>query len=154
MQRKILFLIIGLMVFLAARPAVARLRVNLNLNLPVLLPPAIEVHPGIQVVQDLDEEIFRARGFYWVRRNNRWYRSRDHRGHWESVRYRRVPRRMKSFKPGQYRRYRHDQRKRSNDRSRHVRARERKEERRERKERKKDRHDRRKRGRGKHKGRH
>lgn len=45
-------------------------------------PPLIVVSPGIQVVQEYDEEVFFIDGYYWVERDGRWYHSRDHHGKW------------------------------------------------------------------------
>lgn len=45
-------------------------------------PPLIIVSPGVQVVQDYDDEVFFIDGYYWVERDGRWYHSRDHHGKW------------------------------------------------------------------------
>ena len=45
-------------------------------------PPLIIVSPGVQVVQDYDDEVFFIDGYYWVERDGGWYHSRDHHGKW------------------------------------------------------------------------
>ena len=48
-------------------------------------PPLIIVSPGVQVVQDYDDEVFFIDGYYWVERDGGWYHSRDHHGNWVFV---------------------------------------------------------------------
>ncbi len=83
--------------------AQASASVNFQLGLPVVLPPMVVVQPGVQVVPDQDEEVFFHNGWYWVRRDDGWYRSRSHRHGWMFVRGDRVPRRLVALPPGQYR---------------------------------------------------
>ena len=78
-------------------------------DLPERLPPLVTVRPGIRVVRDFDEEIFYARGYYWVRRDGHWFRARDHRRNWTYVEPGRVPRELVQSPPGQYRRWRGDE---------------------------------------------
>jgi hypothetical protein len=54
-------------------------------------PPVVEVDPGVQVVEDQEEEVFVVDGWYWTRRGDHWYRARDHRGNWVHVEPREVP---------------------------------------------------------------
>ena len=56
--------------------AEAAVDVQVNIGLPVA-PPLVVVQPGVQVVEDWDEEVFFVRGFYWVRRGDLWYRARS-----------------------------------------------------------------------------
>jgi hypothetical protein len=88
-------------------PAVARAQasVSFQLNLPVVLPQLVVVSPGVQVVPDVDEEVFLVDGYYWVRRDGGWYRSRSHRHGWVFVPARRVPARIAGFPPGKYKRW-------------------------------------------------
>jgi hypothetical protein len=85
-------------------PAVARAQasVTLQLNLPVVLPALVVVSPGVQVVPDVDEEVFFVDGYYWVRRGGGWYRSRSHRSGWVLVPARGVPGRIAGVPPGKY----------------------------------------------------
>lgn len=75
-------------------------------TLPERLPPLVVVRPGVRVVQDFDDEIFFVGGYYWLRRDNHWFRTRDHRGRWEYVPPGRAPGDLARFQPGQYRRWR------------------------------------------------
>jgi hypothetical protein len=71
------------LVFLAlAIPATTLGQAQLEIQLTFLpcSPPLVEVQPGVRVVRDLDEEIFFANGRYWVRRDDRWYSTRNPRG--------------------------------------------------------------------------
>lgn len=70
-------------------------------------PTLVVVQPGIQVVEDHDEEVFFVNGHYWRRHGGHWYRAADHRGGWVYVEPRGVPGTIVRFAPGQYRRYKH-----------------------------------------------
>ena len=85
--------------------ASAEVSVDLRLDLPVVLPQLVVVSPGVQVVSDLDHEVFLLDGFYWVRHGGGWYRSRSHRGGWVLVPARGVPARLVKIPPGKYRRF-------------------------------------------------
>lgn len=69
-------------------------------------PPVVVVQPGVQVVEDRDEEIFLVDGAYWVRHGGRWFRAHDHRGGWVVVDGRGVPAALVQMPPGRYRHYR------------------------------------------------
>jgi len=94
---------------LSAAPSFAQgvFQATVTLALPPVLPPMVVVQPGVQVVQDLDEEIFFVDGWYWVRRGPYWYRAKDHRRAWIYANPRVVPPALAHTPPGQYRRYRH-----------------------------------------------
>lgn len=68
-------------------------------------PPLVVVQPGVQVVEDFDDEVYFVDGVYWVRRGPRWYRSRDHRGGWAVVDGPGVPPTLVRLPPGRYRHY-------------------------------------------------
>jgi hypothetical protein len=85
--------------------AQAQASVTFQLNLPVVLPPLVVVTPGVRVVPDVDEEVFFVDGYYWVRRDRSWYRSRSHRHGWVLVGARGVPSRISGFAPGKYKRW-------------------------------------------------
>jgi hypothetical protein len=91
--------------FLVPHPASAQVSVTLRLDLPVVLPRLVVVEPGIQVVPDVNEEVFFVDGFYWVRRDDHWYRSRDHRSGWVVIEPRGVPPRLVKVPPGHYRKW-------------------------------------------------
>jgi hypothetical protein len=76
-----------------------------QLDLPIFLPQLVVVTPGVQVVPDVDHEVFFTDGFYWTRHGNGWYRSRSHRGGWVLVPARHVPTKIGRLPPGKYKRW-------------------------------------------------
>jgi len=86
--------------------ASAQASVEFRVELPVVLPRLVVISPGVQVVPEVDEEVFFSDGYYWVRRDNGWYRSRSHRSGWVLVGPRYVPARLVQLPPGKYRRWR------------------------------------------------
>ena len=96
--------ILPLVVLLALGAPAARAQVSLHieLGLPVA-PPLVVVSPGIQVVEGFGEEVFFARGWYWCRRPDGWYRSRSPRARFDWVEGRRVPPGLVRMPPGRYR---------------------------------------------------
>lgn len=70
-------------------------------------PPLVVVQPGVQVVEDHDDEVFFVDNWYWIRRDNHWYRARDHRGGWVHVDGSGVPAPLVKVPHGHYRRYKH-----------------------------------------------
>lgn len=93
---------------LAPTPARAQVAVDVRIGFPTP-PPLVVVRPGIQVVPDYEEEIFFTRGWYWLRRDERWYRTRDHRGGWVVVPRRVVPVALVREPPGHYKHWRKEQ---------------------------------------------
>ena len=93
---------------LSPAPAPAQVGVQINVNIPVN-PPLVVVQPGIQVVEDWDEEVFFTAGFYWVRRDAYWYRAPSPRATWVYVEPSRVPPGLVKIPPGHYKHYRKDQ---------------------------------------------
>jgi hypothetical protein len=92
-----------------ALPGLARAQasasIQLNLGLPVVMPQMVVVSPGIQVVPDVEEEVFYTRGYYWCRHDDGWYRTRDvHRG-WYYMDSHRVPPGLSRMPPGKYRKW-------------------------------------------------
>lgn len=85
--------------------AQASASVELRLDLPVVLPQLVVVSPGVEVVSDLEHEVFLVDGFYWVRHDRGWYRSRNHRGGWILVPARGVPAKLVKIPPGKYKRF-------------------------------------------------
>lgn len=92
-----------------ALPAFAQ--VEISIQLPSITfsapPPLVVVQPGVQVVEDNDEEIYFVENYYYVRRGPRWYRTRDHRGGWAVVDGPGIPPTLVSMPAGKYRRYKH-----------------------------------------------
>lgn len=94
---------------IVALPAFAQ--VEISIQLPTITfnapPPLVVVEPGVQVVEDQDEEVFFVSEYYWVRRGPRWYRTKDHRGGWVVVDGPGVPPSLVRVPAGKYRRYKH-----------------------------------------------
>jgi hypothetical protein len=71
-------------------------------------PPLVMVEPGIQVVEDCDEEVFFAHGYYWYASDDgTWFRSRSHRGGWVVASPQVVPVRLARIERGHWRHYHH-----------------------------------------------
>jgi hypothetical protein len=88
-----------------------QVQVRVSVPVPVVrfevAPQRVEVQPGVQVVEDYDEEVFFVDGRYWMRApDGRWCRARDHRGGWVYVEPRVVPARLVRMPPGHYKHYR------------------------------------------------
>ncbi|HEY8208597.1 MAG TPA: hypothetical protein VIG99_13995 [Myxococcaceae bacterium] len=67
---------------LLSLPAFAQVEVKISWP---QAPPLVLVEPGIQIVPDYPDEVFFVDSWYWVRRENRWFRARDYRGGWAYV---------------------------------------------------------------------
>ncbi len=93
---------------LSPAPAPAQVGVQIHVNIPVT-PPLVVVQPGIQVVENWDEEVFFTGGFYWVRRDGYWYRAPSPRATWVYVEPHRVPPGLTRMPPGHYKHYRKEQ---------------------------------------------
>jgi hypothetical protein len=90
----------------AATPCpAAEVQAGLRLVLPDL-PRLVVIQPGVQVVQDFDDEVFLHGGVYWARRSDRWYRSHDRRAQFVVVETRLVPEPLRRLPAGRYRHYR------------------------------------------------
>jgi hypothetical protein len=92
--------------WLTPTPALAGPVVSVQVNLPLIrfeqAPPLVVVQEGVQVVPDYGEEVFFVDGWYWCRRHDYWYRTRDHRGGWVVVERRYVPVTLVRIPPGRY----------------------------------------------------
>lgn len=96
--------------------AAAQASVDIHFDIPAVLPRLVVVSPGVQVVPECHEEVFFHDGWYWVRRDEYWYRSRSHRGGWVMVPVRQVPPRLVSFPPGHYRNWKAEKEERKAER--------------------------------------
>ena len=89
----------------------AMAQVSIDVSMPSIhfevRPPLVVVEPGVQVVEDCDDEVYYVNEYYYVRKGPNWFRTRDHRGHWVRVEERYVPVRVVRAPPGKYRRYHH-----------------------------------------------
>src|SRR5260370_24137612 len=114
-MRKLLLPAVGLLTLAMTTPALGEVQVRIQMGFPTVLPPLVEVQPGVRVVQDFDEEVFFIDGYYWVQRDGNRYRARDHRGFWRYVRPDRLPPALVGYEPGRYRRWQHDEHRGSPD---------------------------------------
>jgi hypothetical protein len=100
----------NLLFLLALAPALATAQVQVQagasftLDLPIVIPQLVVVQPGIQVVPDVEYEVFRANGFYWTRHEGGWYRSSSPRSGWVFM-PRGVPPGLSRMPPGKYKRW-------------------------------------------------
>lgn len=100
--------------FAAPAPARAQVAVDIRVGFPAP-PPLVVISPGVQVVPDYDEEVFYTGGWYWLRRDGGWYRTRNYRGGWVMVPPRAVPASIVRIPPGHYKHWRKDQEKREKE---------------------------------------
>src|SRR5512147_920149 len=92
-------------------PGAAQISVGAGIGIDISFPappPLVVVAPGIQVVPEYEEEVYFVNNWYWVRRDDSWYRTRDYRGHWAPVRTVYVPGHLHRIQPGRYRHYYRD----------------------------------------------
>jgi hypothetical protein len=69
-------------------------------------PPLVAVEPGVEVVEDADDEIFFSAGYYWHRgAEGTWWRTRNYRGGWVVAPARAVPVAVMHLPHGHYRHY-------------------------------------------------
>lgn len=109
-MRKLLPLSVGLLALATPAASLAQVQLRVRMGFPAILPPLVQVEPGVRVVQDFDEEVFFIGGYYWVQRDGNWYRAHDHRGTWRYVRPGGLPAALVRQEPGHYRRWQHDER--------------------------------------------
>jgi hypothetical protein len=102
---KKLALAFALAFMLAPAAPRAQVGVHIDVALPVA-PPLVVVQPGIQVVENWDEEVFFTRGYYWVQRDGAWYRARGPRSRFVFVEHRHVPVALVKMPPGRYKHWR------------------------------------------------
>jgi hypothetical protein len=101
---------LGAAALLLGIPAGARaqaIRIDFGVQFPGP-PPLVVVGSGVQVVPEIDEEVFFVGGWYWVRRDAGWYRARDYRAAWYPAPPQVVPVYLTRAPPGFYRRYYRD----------------------------------------------
>jgi hypothetical protein len=126
-MNKLLRLSVGILALTIGQVAFADgVQLHLRMGLPSVLPPLVEIQPGVRVVQDFDQEVFFTNGYYWSQRDGNWYRTRDHRGTWNYVRPERAPVALTRLERGHYRGWQHDEHRswpeaRRNSRARHWR---------------------------------
>ncbi len=78
---------------------------EIHLQLPQILPPMVVIQPGVQVVPEIDQEVFLVDGIYWARHDGGWYRASNLHGGWAGVPMRGVPGALVKIPPGKYKRW-------------------------------------------------
>jgi hypothetical protein len=107
MKRLILCLALALSLLPAS--AHGQVGMSIQIGLPVA-PPLVVVQPGVQVVENYDEEVFFVGGWYWCRRGDYWYRARRPHASFAYVESGYVPTRLAYLPPhGHYRHWRREQ---------------------------------------------
>jgi hypothetical protein len=89
-------------------PAQASAQVSLRVELGVPVPPSpalVVIQPGIQVVAGYPEELFFVGSYYWLRRDEVWYRSIHPKAGFVVAAPSRVPPGLARLPPGHYRNY-------------------------------------------------
>lgn len=99
-----------MMVVAWATASVAQVvEVKVDIAVPTIVfaapPPLVVVQPGVQVVEDSDDEVFFVDGFYWCRRDGRWFRTKSHQGGWVVMPANGVPVALVALPPGQYKKW-------------------------------------------------
>ena len=101
-------LLLAAMLSVALLPSPAAAQVSLRVDLGVPLPPSptlLVVQPGIQVVAGYPEEVFFVGNYYWLRRDEGWYRSVHPKAGFVVVAPSRVPPGLARLPPGHYKNY-------------------------------------------------
>jgi hypothetical protein len=76
---------------------------EIHLELPQILPPMVVIQPGVQVIPEIQHEVFFVGGVYYARHNGGWYRApRPHGAPWVGVAPNHVPASLVKIPPGHY----------------------------------------------------
>jgi hypothetical protein len=76
---------------------------EIHLNLPAIIPPMVVIQPGVQVIPEIDHEVFFVDGAYYARHGGGWYRAPSpHAGAWAAVPVHAVPVALVKIPPGKY----------------------------------------------------
>ncbi|HET8540261.1 MAG TPA: hypothetical protein VFL83_10355 [Anaeromyxobacter sp.] len=86
----------------AAAQVSAGVAASFQLDLPVVLPALVVVQPGVQVIPEVDHEVFYSGGAYWTRHGGGWYRSPSPRSGWVLAPVHAVPVALVKIPPGHY----------------------------------------------------
>jgi hypothetical protein len=79
------------------------LHAEIDLQLPTVIPPMVVIQPGVQVIPEIDHEVFFVDGAYYARQGGGWYRAPSpHAGRWMAVPVRAVPVALVRLPPGHY----------------------------------------------------
>lgn len=98
-----------------ALPAAARAGgyMEIHLELPEILPPMVVIQPGVQVIPEIQHEVFVVDGVYWARHNGGWYRAASPRAAWMGVPPASVPVALVKIPPGKYKAWKPEKQKKA-----------------------------------------
>ncbi len=83
--------------------ASAQIHAEISIGLPVSLPPPVVIQPGVQVIPEIDHEVFLVDGAYYARQGGGWYRAPSpHAASWVYVQPHAVPTALGKLPPGHY----------------------------------------------------
>ncbi len=76
---------------------------EIHLELPEILPAPAAIQPGVQVIPQINYEVFLVEGAWYARHNGGWYRAPEpHAGAWVFVPANAVPASLVKIPPGKY----------------------------------------------------
>lgn len=116
---------VALLATIQTQPAMARVNVDVNIGIPfpqIVLPapPQFIVPPalGFYVAVDIPYDMFLIGSYYYLYRDNGWYRAPHYNGPWRGVDYRHLPPglrkhsydRIRYYRDDEFRRWDHDRR--------------------------------------------
>ena len=79
------------------------LHAEINLQLPTVIPPMVVVQPGVQVIPEINHEVFFVDGAYYARQGGGWYRAPSpHAASWIFIPANAVPAALVKLPPGKY----------------------------------------------------
>ncbi len=79
------------------------LHAEIDLQLPTVIPPMVVIQPGVQVIPEIEHEVFFVDGVYYTREHGGWYRAPSpHAARWVAVPVRAVPVALVRIPPGHY----------------------------------------------------
>jgi hypothetical protein len=79
---------------------------EIHLQLPEILPPLVVIQPGVQVIPEIDHEVFLVDGAYYARHGGGWYRAPSpHAAGWVGVAPSAVPASLVKIPPGKYKKW-------------------------------------------------
>ncbi len=83
--------------------ASAQIHAEINIGLPAVVPAPVVVQPGVQVIPEIDHEVFFVGGVYYARQGGEWYRAPSpHAASWAYVQPHAVPAALVKIPPGHY----------------------------------------------------
>jgi hypothetical protein len=93
------------------------LHAEINLQLPAIIPPMVVIQPGVQVIPEINHEVFFVDGAYYARQGGGWYRAPSPRAErWVGVPVQAVPVALVKLPPGHYKNWKAEKEQRKAER--------------------------------------